>query len=83
MRRRDFIQVVAGSAIAWPLAARAQEHGGMPRIGLLSVFAENDPEAQTWNRELLQRLQELGWANGHNVQIEFRFAGGDEARLSS
>jgi putative ABC transport system substrate-binding protein len=55
----------------------------MPRIGLLSVFAENDPEPQAWNRELLERLQELGWANGRNVQIEFRFAGGDEARLSS
>jgi hypothetical protein len=42
----------------------------------------NDPEAQAWNRELLQRLQELGWAKGR-VEIEFRFAGGDEARLSS
>ena len=83
MRRRDFIQANVGSAAAWPLAAGAQQPGGMPRIGLLSVFAENDPEAQAWNRELLQRLQELGWANGRNVQIEFRFAGGDEARVWS
>jgi putative tryptophan/tyrosine transport system substrate-binding protein len=83
MRRRDFIKAIAGSATSWPLAARAEQPGGMPRIGLLSVFAENDPEPQAWNRELLERLQELGWANGRNVHIEFRFAGGDEARLSS
>jgi putative ABC transport system substrate-binding protein len=83
MRRREFITLVGGAVAGWPLAARAQQPGGMPRIGLLSVFAENDPEPQAWNRELLERLQELGWANGRNVQIEFRFAGGDEARLSS
>jgi len=80
MRRREFIGFIGGAA-AWPFSARAQQPGGMPRIGLLSVFAENDPEAQAWNRELLQRLQELGWANGRNVQIEFRFAAADEARL--
>jgi len=83
MRRREFITLSGVAALAWPFAARAQQPGGMPRIGLLSVFAENDPEPQAWNRELLQRLQELGWANGRNVQIEFRFAGGDEARLWS
>jgi ABC-type uncharacterized transport system substrate-binding protein len=82
MRRREFITLLGGAS-ALPLAARAQQPGGMPRIGLLSVFAENDPEPQAWNRELLQRLQELGWANGRNVQIEFRFAGGDEARVWS
>ena len=82
MKRREFIGFIGGAA-AWPFSARAQQRGGMPRIGLLSVFAENDPEAQAWNRELLQRLQELGWANGRNVQIEFRFAGGDEARVWS
>jgi putative ABC transport system substrate-binding protein len=82
MKRREFMAALGGAA-AWPLVARAQQPGGMPRIGLLSAFAENDPEPQAWNRELLERLQELGWANGRKVQIEFRFAGGDEARLSS
>jgi putative tryptophan/tyrosine transport system substrate-binding protein len=82
MRRRDFVKIIAGSMAMRPLTARAQQPGGMPRIGLLSVFAENDPEPQAWNRELLERLQELGWANGRNVHIEFRFAGGDVARLS-
>jgi hypothetical protein len=65
LRRRDFIQAIVGSAAAWPLAAGAQQPGGMPRI--LSVFAENDPEPQAWNRELLERLQGLGWSNGRNV----------------
>jgi putative ABC transport system substrate-binding protein len=82
MRRREFITLLGGAS-ALPLAARAQQPSGMPRIGLLSVFAENDPEPQAWNRELLERLQELGWANGRNVQIEFRFAAADEARLWS
>jgi putative tryptophan/tyrosine transport system substrate-binding protein len=82
MRRREFITLLGGAS-ALPFAARAQQPGGMPRIGLLSVFAENDPEPEAWNRELLERLQELGWANGRNVQIEFRFAAADEARLWS
>jgi len=82
VRRREFIAGLGGAA-AWPLAAHAQQPGVMPRIGLLSAFAENDPEPQAWNRELLQHLQELGWANGRNVQIEFRFAGGGEVRLAS
>ena len=55
----------------------------MPRIGLLSVFAESDPEGQALIRELIQRLQELGWTNGRNVQVEFRFAGEDAARIST
>jgi len=55
----------------------------MPRIGLLSVFAENDPQAQAWLKELMQGLQELSWVNGRNVQIEFRFAGADAAHIST
>jgi putative ABC transport system substrate-binding protein len=82
LKRREFITLLGG-AVAWPLAARAQQPGGMPRIGLLSVFSESDPEAQAWIRELMQRLEELGWVNGRNVKIEFRFAGGDTAHLST
>src|SRR6516162_1570426 len=81
MNRREFITLLGGAA-AWPLAARAQQPA-MPRIGLLSVFAESDPEGQALIRELIQRLQELGWTNGRNVQAEFRFAGEDAARIST
>jgi putative tryptophan/tyrosine transport system substrate-binding protein len=71
MKRREFIGFIGGAA-AWPFSARAQQPGGMPRIGLLSVFAENDPEPQAWNKELLQRLQELGWVNGRNRLFRYR-----------
>ena len=82
LKRRDILTLLGGAA-AWPLVARAQQPGGMPRIGLLSSFAENDPEAQAWIRAFMQGLQELGWINGRNVQIEFRFAAGDSARIST
>ena len=83
LRRRQFITLLRGAAAGWPLAARAQQPGAMPRIGLLSVFAESDPEGQALIRELIQRLQGLGWTNGRNVQVEFRFAGEDAARIST
>src|SRR5215472_545729 len=82
-KRREFITLLGGAAAAWPLAARAQQAGVMPRIGFLSVFAESDPEGQAWIRELMQRLQELGWVNGRNVRIDFRFGGADAARIST
>jgi putative tryptophan/tyrosine transport system substrate-binding protein len=78
MRRRGFIALLGGAA-AWPLAARAQgEH--VRRIGLLTVFSRDDPEGQRRVAALLQRLQQLGWADGRNVRIEFRWAAGDRDR---
>jgi len=82
MRRRNFIQVIAGSAAAWALAAGAQQSGRVRRIGFLSSIAENDPENQTWIGELTQRLQELGWTSGGSVRIDFRFGGADAMRTS-
>jgi putative tryptophan/tyrosine transport system substrate-binding protein len=82
LQRREVISLLSGAA-AWPLTARAQQPGRIPRIGILSVFSESDPEAQAWIRALMQRLEQLGWVNGRNVQIEFRFADGDAARLST
>src|SRR6516225_2803659 len=81
-RRRDFITLLSVAA-AWPLAARAQQPERMRRIGLLSVFAESDPEGQALIRELMQGLQELGWVNGRNARIDFRFGGADAAHIST
>jgi ABC-type uncharacterized transport system substrate-binding protein len=63
--------------------ARAQQAGAMPRVGLLRVFAESDPEGQALIRELMQGLQELGWVNSRNVRIDFRFGGDDAAHIST
>src|SRR6516165_11998822 len=82
MRRREFIKVIAESAAAWPLAARAQQDDRVRRIGFLHSSAENDPENQTWVGELTRRLQELGWTSGRNVRIDFRFGEADAMRIS-
>jgi putative tryptophan/tyrosine transport system substrate-binding protein len=68
MRRRDFIRVIAGSA-AWPLAARAQQVGGMRRIGVLMGFAESDSEAQGYVAALREALPKFGWTEGRNIRI--------------
>jgi putative tryptophan/tyrosine transport system substrate-binding protein len=82
MRRREFITLL-GDAAAWPFAARAQQREQMRRIGFLSVFAESDPQAQGLVREFVERLQELGWVNGRNVQVDFRFGDADLGLLST
>ena len=81
MRRREFLKVIAGSvAVAWSLAARAQQPERMRRIGVLLNFAENDLEAQAQNSAFMQGLQQLGWTDGRNVRIDTRWTGGDAAR---
>jgi putative tryptophan/tyrosine transport system substrate-binding protein len=80
MRRREFIAGL-GSAAAWPLAARAQQPARMRRIGVLvSGLAPDDPEWQTRGTAFVQGLQERGWTDGRNVQIDFRFGLGDPER---
>jgi len=77
MRRRDFITLVGGSAVAWPLALHAQQSGQMRRIGVLMPYAKDDPEAQARITAFLQGLQKLGWTEGRNLQIEYRWGSGD------
>jgi putative tryptophan/tyrosine transport system substrate-binding protein len=81
MRRREFITLLGGAAAAWPLAARAQQAERMRRIGVLANLAEDDPETRSRKAVFLQELQQLGWADGRNVRIDYRFALGDIARL--
>src|SRR5262245_7871680 len=77
MHRREFIKVVVGSAATWPLAARAQQAGGMRRIGVLMGYAESDREAQAWVAAFREGLQKLGWTEGRNIRIDFRWAASD------
>jgi putative ABC transport system substrate-binding protein len=78
MKRREFIRLLGGAAVASPLAARAQQPGRMRRIGVLMPYASNDPQVQTRYAAFLQGLQQLGWAVGKNVQIDSRWSAGNE-----
>jgi hypothetical protein len=77
MRRRDFIKGIAGSAAAWPLAARAQQSDRIRHIGVLSGLAADDANAQVRYAAFLQVLQQLGWTDGRNVRIDVRWGAGD------
>ena len=80
MRRRDFIKVIVSSAATWPLAARAQQHD-RKRIGVLMALAADDPAGQARFIAFVQALQDLGWTDGRNVQIDTRWAAGDAERF--
>ena len=80
MKRRDFVSLLGGAAIAWPRAARAQQAQRMRRIGVLMNLPAGDPETQARNAAFLQELQQLGWTVGHNVRIDYRWGGGDADR---
>jgi putative tryptophan/tyrosine transport system substrate-binding protein len=73
LRRREFITLLGGAA-AWPLAARAQQSGKVPRIGVLIALAQSDPEAKAWVAGFLQGLEKRGWSEDRNLQIDYRFA---------
>jgi putative ABC transport system substrate-binding protein len=77
--RREFISALGGASLAWPLAARAQQGDRMQRIGVLMATQESDPETQSWKKAFVQRLEELGWTDGRNVRIDYRWANGDAA----
>jgi putative ABC transport system substrate-binding protein len=76
MRRREFITLLGGAA-AWPLAARAQQPERMRRIGVLINLAADDLEGQARITAFTQRMQQLGWTDGRNVRIDYRWAAGD------
>jgi putative ABC transport system substrate-binding protein len=73
MKRREFISLIGGAA-AWPLAASAQQPERMRRIGVLSGPAVDDQDNKVRLAAFEQRLQQLGWTDGHNVRIDYRFA---------
>jgi putative tryptophan/tyrosine transport system substrate-binding protein len=77
MRRRDFIKGIAGSTAVWPFAARAQQTERTRRIGVLSGLAADDPQGHATISAFLQSLQKLGWADGRNATIDYRWGAGN------
>jgi putative ABC transport system substrate-binding protein len=82
MRRREFISLLGGAA-AWPIAARTQPRESMRRVGFLSGFGEDDSEGQTRIAAFRQGMQEQGWIEGRNLQIDYRWAGPDPGRIKA
>ena len=79
MRRRTFIAALGGAA-AWPLVARAQQSANLPTIGFLGATTPS-PETP-WTAAFVQRLRELGWIEGRNIAIEYRWAEGRDERFA-
>src|SRR5215472_3860926 len=80
MRRREFIGI-AGGAVAWPLAAHAQQLERPHKIGMLIPFNDNEPEVKARLSAFRQRLQELGWIESRSIRLDYRFTGQDAERI--
>jgi len=77
--RREFLGLISGAVAAWPLAARAQQPGKLPTIGFLGA----SPSVENWRlAPFVQRLRELGWIDGRNLAIEYRWAEGRNERYT-
>jgi putative ABC transport system substrate-binding protein len=85
MRRREFIMLFGRAAAVWPLATQAQQPDRMRRVGVLMNLTKEDPQGQARLAAFVQRLQELGWTDGRNVRIVYRWAGreADHIRASA
>jgi putative ABC transport system substrate-binding protein len=83
MRRRDFIQGIAGSAVAWPLAARAEQADKVRRIGVLMGLSEDNAENRSFLDAFIDELAKLGWKDGRTVRIEQRWSKADNKRTSA
>jgi putative tryptophan/tyrosine transport system substrate-binding protein len=80
MRRREFITLVGGATVGWPLSARSQQSGRLPTIGFLGGATAS--AWTNWSAEFVQRLHELGWSEGRTVSIEYRWAEGRHERAA-
>ena len=80
MKRRTFITLLGGAAAAWPLAARAQQAAKVPIIGFLGQSTRS--ATSEWTTAFVQRLRELGWIDGRNVAIEYRWGEGRNERFA-
>src|SRR5712675_803776 len=73
MRRRNFIAMLGGAAVTRSLPALAQQPEGMRRIGVLMAYAESDREYQSYLTAFREELQKLGWTEGRDVRIDYRW----------
>jgi putative ABC transport system substrate-binding protein len=80
MRRREFVTLL-GAAATWPLGARAQQTETVRRIGFLHALSESDPDVQETSIAFAQSLRQLGWVDGRNLKVEWRWGDGDPARI--
>lgn len=85
MRRREFFGVLGGAVAAWPLTAREQQSDRMRHVGVLAGLASSaaDPVAVESRRPFEDEMQNAGWIEGNNIHFDYRFGGGDLAKVSS
>jgi putative ABC transport system substrate-binding protein len=83
MRRREFITLLGGAAAAWPLAARAQQSERMRRLGWMSSFPENNPDGKAQIAIFRRGLSDLGWIEGSNMRIDYRWYSSDPERVAA
>jgi putative ABC transport system substrate-binding protein len=81
MRRRDFIKVIGSGAVAWPIAARAQQPDRMRRVAILEPIAKDTPGAQARYTAFLEAFKQLGWTDRRNVQIVARWGDGTDVEM--
>ena len=83
MKRREFITLIGGAVIAWPLAVRAQQAAGMRRVGVLvgNASSADDPLAQKELSPFRNAMQHAGWIEGKTIQIEYRYGSGNPAKI--
>jgi putative ABC transport system substrate-binding protein len=80
VKRREFITLLGGAAVAWPFAARAQQRAKLPTIGFSGQSTRS--AASEWVAAFVQRLRELGWIENRTVAIEYRWAEGRNERFA-
>jgi putative ABC transport system substrate-binding protein len=73
MKRREFLVLLGGAGVAWPLVARAQQGERMRHIGVLMYYSESDWEAQIRAKALEEELEKLGWTRERNLRIDYRW----------
>jgi putative ABC transport system substrate-binding protein len=82
LRRRQFISLLGGIAATWSLSSHAQQRERMRRIGAMMLLAEDDPEQKTWTETFLNGLQEAGWMDRRNMEIDYRWGAGDSVHVA-